>query len=112
MQDEKSLVSRAQKGDEAAFTQLYEEYFDRIYRYTMIRIGNQMEAEDITQQVFLKARSPGENRPKGFGGRGVGGMTVQRKEIDKQLLSLRLFEEPAESPLQAVMRFEKVSVSL
>ena len=55
MQDEKSLVSRAQKGDEVAFTQLYEEYFDRIYRYTVIRIGNQMEAEDITQQVFLKA---------------------------------------------------------
>lgn len=55
MQDEKNLVSRAQKGDEVAFTQLYEEYFDKIYRYIVIRMGDRMEAEDITQQVFLKA---------------------------------------------------------
>ena len=55
MQDEKSLVSRAQKGDEEAFAQLYEEYFTKIYRYVIVRMGNEMEAEDITQQVFLKA---------------------------------------------------------
>lgn len=55
MQDEKNLVSRAQKGDEVAFSQLYEEYFDKIYRYIVIRMGDRMEAEDITQQVFLKA---------------------------------------------------------
>jgi len=55
VQDEKNLVSRAQKGDEVAFSQLYEEYFDKIYRYIVIRMGDRMEAEDITQQVFLKA---------------------------------------------------------
>lgn len=66
MQDEKSLVSRAQKGDEEAFAQLYEEYFNKIYRYIVIRIGDAMEAEDITQQVFLKAlRSIGSFKWKG-----------------------------------------------
>ena len=55
MQNEESLVRSAQKGDEEAFTQLYEEYFNKIYRYVVIRIGNETEAEDITQQVFLKA---------------------------------------------------------
>ena len=55
VQDEKSLVSRAQRGDEEAFAQLYEEYFNKIFRYIVIRIGDAMEAEDITQQVFLKA---------------------------------------------------------
>ena len=55
MQDEKSLVSRAQAGDEEAFAWLYEQYFTKIYRYVVIRMGNEMEAEDITQQVFLKA---------------------------------------------------------
>ncbi len=55
VQDEESLVQRAKQRDEAAFAQLYEEYFDKIYRYVTIRIGDKMEAEDITQQVFLNA---------------------------------------------------------
>ncbi len=55
MQDEESLVRRAKEGDHQAFARLYEENFDRIYRYVVIRIGDKMEAEDMTQQVFLKA---------------------------------------------------------
>ena len=55
MQDEESLVRRAQQHDQEAFAQLYEEYFDKIYRYVALKIGDRMEAEDITQQVFLNA---------------------------------------------------------
>ena len=55
MQDEKSLVRRAQQRDEEAFAQLYEGHFDKIYRYVTLRIGDQTEAEDLTQQVFVKA---------------------------------------------------------
>lgn len=55
MQNEESLVGRAKQHDQEAFAQLYEEYFDRIYRYLVFKIGNAMEAEDMTQQVFLKA---------------------------------------------------------
>ncbi|MFH1031700.1 MAG: sigma-70 family RNA polymerase sigma factor [Chloroflexota bacterium] len=55
MQDEESLVKRAQQRDEAAFTRLYEENFKKIYRYCALRIGNEMEAEDMAQQVFLRA---------------------------------------------------------
>src|SRR4030042_745235 len=54
VQDEENLVRLAQKRDEKAFAQLYEAYFDRIYRYIVIRIGDATEAEDMTQQVFLK----------------------------------------------------------
>ena len=53
--DEKTLVQRAQSRDEAAFAQLYEAYFNKIYRYIALKIGDRTEAEDITQQVFLKA---------------------------------------------------------
>lgn len=52
--DEECLVRQAQQGDVEAFARLYEAYFDRIYRYVVIRIRNEMEAEDITQQVFIK----------------------------------------------------------
>lgn len=55
VQQEESLVRRAQQRDQEAFAQLYEEYFDKIYRYVVIRIGNKAEAEDLTQQVFLNA---------------------------------------------------------
>jgi RNA polymerase sigma-70 factor (ECF subfamily) len=54
VQDEETLVKLAQKRDEKAFARLYEAYFDRIYRYIVIRIGDATEAEDMTQQVFLK----------------------------------------------------------
>ncbi|MBM4448552.1 MAG: sigma-70 family RNA polymerase sigma factor [Chloroflexi bacterium] len=55
MQDEESLVRRAKERDEAALTQLYEGNFDKIYRYIVLKIGDRTEAEDMTQQVFLKA---------------------------------------------------------
>jgi len=55
VQDEKSLVQRAKQNDQQAFTQLYEAYFDKIYRYIVLKIGDRIEAEDMTQQVFLKA---------------------------------------------------------
>jgi RNA polymerase sigma-70 factor (ECF subfamily) len=55
VQDEESLVRRAQQKDQRAFTELYEAYFDKIYRYVTIKIGDKTEAEDMTQQVFLKA---------------------------------------------------------
>jgi RNA polymerase sigma-70 factor (ECF subfamily) len=54
LQDEEGLVRRAQQQDSEAFAQLYEAYFDKIYRYIVMRIRNEMEAEDIAQQVFMK----------------------------------------------------------
>ncbi len=48
------LVAKARSGDEAAFEQLYEEYFLPIYRYILIRVGDSEETDDLTQQVFIK----------------------------------------------------------
>ena len=55
MQNEESLIRRAQQSDPVALTQLYEDNFDRIYRYIVLKIGDRTEAEDMTQQVFLNA---------------------------------------------------------
>jgi RNA polymerase sigma-70 factor (ECF subfamily) len=55
VQDEVSLIRRAQQRDQVALTQLYEENFDKIYRYIVLKIGDRTEAEDMTQQVFLNA---------------------------------------------------------
>jgi RNA polymerase sigma-70 factor (ECF subfamily) len=55
VQDEESLIRRAKQRDQVALTQLYEENFDKIYRYIVLKIGDRTEAEDMTQQVFLNA---------------------------------------------------------
>ena len=55
MQDEQRLVQQAQQGEKEAFARLYEGHFDKIYCYMFLRVGDRGEAEDMTQQVFLKA---------------------------------------------------------
>ena len=55
MHEEEGLIRRAQQLDQVALTQLYEENFDKIYRYIVLKIGDRTEAEDMTQQVFLNA---------------------------------------------------------
>jgi len=55
VQNEESIVWRAKQHDQMALTQLYEENFDKIYRYIVLKIGEKTEAEDMTQQVFLNA---------------------------------------------------------
>jgi RNA polymerase sigma-70 factor (ECF subfamily) len=52
---EEGLIASAAGGDEAAFTKLYDHYFDRIYRHICYRVGQTQDAEDLTQQVFLQA---------------------------------------------------------
>ncbi|NIT55447.1 MAG: hypothetical protein GWN00_04190, partial [Aliifodinibius sp.] len=55
VQEEEGLIRRIQKGESEAFNQIYESYFDKIYRYIVFKIGNRNDAEDLTQQVFIKA---------------------------------------------------------
>ena len=55
VQEEINLVQRARQGDHDAFARLYEAHFDKIFRYVVLKIRNQAEAEDMTQQVFVKA---------------------------------------------------------
>lgn len=52
--DEHSYVELARTGDPEAVGWLYERYFERIYRYIYLKIGDATEAEDLTEQVFLK----------------------------------------------------------
>ena len=54
-QHESRLTDRARQGDKDAFGDLYEQYLDDIYRYIYYRVSNHHDAEDLTEQVFLKA---------------------------------------------------------
>ncbi len=49
------LVERAAAGDFESFGELYSIYLDRIYRYVFFQVKDKMTAEDITEEVFIKA---------------------------------------------------------
>ena len=51
---ERAVVDAAKTGDEAALTELYRLYFPRVYRYILARMGNPYDAEDLTEEVFLR----------------------------------------------------------
>lgn len=53
--DESVLVSRAVEGDSQAYGRLYERHLDAIYRYVYFRVGDTAQAQDMTEEVFVKA---------------------------------------------------------
>ena len=53
-QSERSLVQRAQKGDEQAFAALFQSHKKRVYSVCLLMTKDIAEAEDLTQEAFLQ----------------------------------------------------------
>ena len=51
---DRPLVDAARAGDEGAVAELYSAYFPRVYRYMLARTGNVGDAEDLTEEVFIR----------------------------------------------------------
>jgi len=49
------LVASAQNGDAEAFGQIYDQYIERVYRFVYFKVGRKEVAEDLTQNIFMKA---------------------------------------------------------
>jgi RNA polymerase sigma factor (sigma-70 family) len=52
---ENTLVRRCSGGDQTAFAALYEMHVERVYRHVYYLVPDAHDAEDITQEVFIKA---------------------------------------------------------
>jgi len=50
-----ALVQRAKQGDVEAFARLAAQYKDKIHNYVARMCGDPPEAEDLTQEVFIRA---------------------------------------------------------
>lgn len=53
---DRALARRIVGGDEAAFRELFDRFFPRLYRFAMARLGGDREAaQDVVQQTFCNA---------------------------------------------------------
>lgn len=64
-----TLVRAAQEGDMGAFSELYDRYYDVVFRYVLFRMNDRTLAEDITQEAFVRAL------------RRIGSVTYQGRDI-------------------------------
>lgn len=51
---ERDLVEKAKRRDPEAISELYDLYVDKVYRYLYYKVGHPVEAEDLTETVFLR----------------------------------------------------------
>lgn len=65
-----ALVKMAQAGDMKAFGELFDRYFDMVFRFALVRMnGDRAQAEDIAQETFVRAL------------RRIGSVTYQGRDI-------------------------------
>ena len=105
--DEQALVRQAVRGDGEAFGVLYERYLDAIYRYLYFRVGDEVQAEDLTEVVFLRAwealprYKPGKHPFKSWLYRIAHNLHVdtQRKRAPLPISDLDMDRKPDREPL-------------
>lgn len=108
MTDERTLVRRIQDGDASAFEELVEGYKQRVYYLALDLSGNHHDAEDLSQEVFIKAyRAIGTFRSSAKVGSWLHRITVnayidsKRKKARKMITLVDENVEEGLNPLEA-----------
>lgn len=52
--EDRSLVEAVLQGDQGAFQALHDRYRPRVHRFLVSRLRDEAEADDVTQEVFLR----------------------------------------------------------
>src|ERR1700752_1134798 len=89
-ESERSLVQRAQAGDEQAFATLFQGHKKRVYSVCLLMTKDIAEAEDLTQEAFLQVfRSVGS-----FRGDSAFSTWLYRVAVNTVLMKLRRRKTP------------------
>lgn len=109
-------VLRAQAGSREAFDQLTELFYSRVYGIVMQRLRNTAEADEVTQEVFLRAfRKIGQLKdPAAFAGwlcQIAARLSINRAvrrpaETSCEPVTFELLQESDDSPTAALMQHE------
>ena len=87
---ERSLVERAQTGDEEAFAELFQSHKKRVYSVCLLMTKDIAEAEDLTQEAFLQVfRTVGS-----FRGESAFSTWLYRVAVNTVLMKLRRRKSP------------------
>lgn len=54
-QREEAELARQSKTNTRAFSRLYDAYFDRVYGYVYVRVGDRTVTDDLVSTIFLRA---------------------------------------------------------
>lgn len=52
--EEKQLIKLLKEGDKEAFSLLYKQYWDQVYRFCQLYLNSKERVEDAVQEVFIK----------------------------------------------------------
>jgi RNA polymerase sigma-70 factor, ECF subfamily len=103
---ERSLVQRAQSGDEQAFSTLFELHKKRVYSVCLLMTKDVAEAEDLTQEAFLQVfRSVGS-----FRGDSAFSTWLYRVAVNTVLMKLRRRKAPPTLSLDEPVSSESPSL--
>ena len=79
MQREKALIKKCQRGDRQAFDELIRLYYDYVSGFLLKTTGDELLAEDLTQETFLKMiRGIDKFDPSGSAGFGTWLITIAK----------------------------------
>ncbi len=117
MGDDAHLLEQVGTGDEEAFSQLYDRFADRVFRYAFTLLRDRHLAEEVTQETMLAVW----NEAKTYSGRsrvstwifGIARNQAHRL-LDQEIRSRRHSEEPVSvpDPAATVNREEAVLAAL
>lgn len=102
LHSEKELLRRVATGDEPAFTQLFEAYWDSIYQVAFTLTKSRETARDIVQEIFIKIWLLREELPQKDNFRNFLFIVSRNHILDE--LRRKIKEDPFASQLQAWFR--------
>jgi RNA polymerase sigma-70 factor (ECF subfamily) len=99
---EEEIIRQAQQGNAGAFEQLYRRYTNRVYHLCLRMVKNEAEAEDLTQEAFLRVFRKIDT----FQGKSAFSTWLHRVSVNTVLMSLRK-KKRAEVPLENDDHYEE-----
>lgn len=99
---EVEIIRLAQAGDAGAFERLYRRYGRRVYHLCLRIVKNEAEAEDLTQEAFLKVF----RKIHTFQGKAAFSTWLHRVSVNTVLMSLRK-KKRVEIPLENDDQYEE-----
>jgi len=119
MKDEDlGLVNKAKAGEKKAFSELIKRYYEMVYAVSFGVINNREEAQDITQEIFIKLpdrlqRFEGRSKFKTWLYRVTVNSTidfVRKRKPTVPLDHAQNFEHPGKGPVEAASQNERKKI--